>query len=185
MRVSKVISIIVYILIAVVLLGVVGLFIGYLSNGQKSFYIQSGSNKIYKDQETFEFSETEYNIFYVKNSLGFTDEQASDMDYSVKVVLCPTKFAEQDFTSYIVDDHSYSLVELDITDYFDILQEGDRFLFKLNSSLTLNLLLGNYHNVATIENLPQIDLYSDTYLSLVVFNNADDSVIKMGIVRGI
>ena len=185
MRVSKVFSIIVYILIAVVLLGVVGVIVGYLNNGQKSFYLQSGADKIYKDQETFEFSENDYNVFYVKNSLSFSDEQSRNINYSVKVVLNTETFAEHDFTSYIVDEHSYSLVELDLTEYFDIFKEENRFLFKLNTSLTLNQLLADSHNGATIENLPQIDLYSDTYLTLVVTNNADDTVIKMGIIRGV
>ena len=185
MRVSKLISIIVYVCIALVLLSVIGIFIAYFNNGQKSFYVQLGSEKFYNDCE-LTCSSNEYKVFYVKNSLSVSDEQSAEIDYSVKVVSNVTFFKEQGFDSYKVADNLFSLEELDVTEFFDICIEENRFLFKLADDLTLTKILAKKHDVAesSIIDVPELDLLSKPYLTLIVSNNADEASINFGLIRG-
>lgn len=184
MKLEKVVKVVVSIAVILVLLAVVGVFVGYLNNGQKSFYLQSGSEKIYKDVDSFEFSSTEYNVFYVKSVLSLFDEKSSEVDYTVKVVLNPAVFASKGYKSYVVDDHICSISAIDLTEFFDLERDGNRFLFKIDTQVTLSSLLTRYHQAESILDVPDVDLYSATYLTLIVTNNADDTSIKLGIVGG-
>ncbi len=186
MKLSKVLIFLFYIVLVVVLVGGAVVFVAYLNNGQKSFYLQSGSEKIYNDQETFEFSATDYNVFYVKNSLSFTEEQASDIDYSVKVFLNPITFSKYGFDKYDISNLSYTLEAIDVTAYFDIKIEEHIFMIRLNQDLSLTKILFDYHKCFPWE-APSIsfDLYSDNFMTLQVTNNSDGTSVSLGIIKEI
>lgn len=185
MRVSKIISIILYICVALALLSVIGIFIAYLNNGQKSFYVQLGTDKIYNDC-VLPCATGEYKVFYVKNSLSVTDEQSSDIDYSVKVVLDVALLKEQGFDSYKVEDNLFSLEEVDVTEFFDVRVEDNRFLFKLAEDLTLSKILAKKHDVSesAIIDVPGLDLFIKPFMILTVINNTDGTCINFGLLRG-
>ena len=182
MKLSKIILIVCYVVIIAFVLGVFGVFVGFVNNGQKSFYLQYGETQLYNDVEHYEFNHNTYYYFNVKNSLGFTDEQINGIDYSIKVVLDPTKLLSHGYTSYICDDHFYSFSEeIDCTDYFIVNQEGNSFVFRLASELTLSTILENYHSSSALSEVPDVELYSDNYFVLIVTNNADNTTICLGI----
>ena len=183
MKLSKLFTIIVYLVVVAIVFGVVGMFVVYLNNGQKSFYLQNGSNKIYTDNEQYHFVLDDYNVFYVKNSLGLTNQQEQDIDYTVQVVLNPSALANYGYVSYKDGDNLLSIVELELTDCFELIQDGNRFLLRLDSETTLLSCLKHFHNSVSINECPEVDLYSDNFLTLVITNKADESSIRLGILR--
>lgn len=184
MKLSKVISIFICIALIAVVVAVAGVFVGYLNKGQKSFFLQNGDVQIYSDNDRYSFKENTYYYFDVKNSLGFTKEQVNNVDYSLKVVLSPATLISHGYNSYTYDNHLYTFSEeIDCTEYFIVNEEESSFVFRLAPNLTLRTILENYHDSTMLTDVPDVDLYSDNYFTLVVTNNADNSAISLGIIR--
>ena len=184
MKQSRVISIITSIVLIVVLLGVVGLLVGYMNKDGRSFYLENGNSQIYRDYDSYVFREDTCYVFDVKSSLGLTSEQVNSVDYSVKVVLNPSTLQSKGYQSYIVDEHFMTFnKEIDCTEFFILHSDSNRFLFRFMPDLTLEDLLTVYHDPSTVSSVPDVDLYSANYLTLVVTNNLDNTSIRLGLVR--
>ena len=119
MKTKTIISIVVYAVLLVVVLGVVAFVFAYINNGQKNFYVQYGDEKISHKLENVELEKNATSLFYCKNVLGITDKQEQATNFTVRVQANSEALSEYDFTGFTLDGKTKDFFKgTDITNGF-------------------------------------------------------------------
>lgn len=174
--IKKLSGVITWIILAVILLGIVGLIFA-LSNGFKStpttFMLSCGKNLYGGEHNEIYINRRGEYEFKVVDPLSFTREEQT---LSVKVI--PKATDENNF-SYTVDGEEFNYVgEKDFTDTFDIVVYETSFIIVFPDDMRITSLLQKQYTGKAVEfiNFEQKDM---PYLTLAISNG--DSTIYLDI----
>ncbi len=177
MKTKTIVSVIVYGIIIVAILGVIALVLAFVNNGQKNFYVQYGNEKISYKAENVELPKNAVTLFYCKNVLGVTDEQAKANNFTVRVEPNQKLIADFDFT---VDGKTKGFYgNLDLTHGLTIAKGEGYFSVYLPEELTLHQLLQACYPDSTVSGVPDINLYEKDYLSIVVYSEEENATVTI------
>ena len=181
MKTKTIISIVVYAVLLVVVLGVVAFVFAYINNGQKNFYVQYGDEKISHKLENVELEKNATSLFYCKNVLGITDKQEQATNFTVRVQANSEALSEYDFTGFTLDGKTKDFFKgTDITNGFDIQLGEGHFTLYLPETLTLMSVLEKVYPDAEIAGVPEVDLYAKECLSLIVYCDQEKATVTIG-----
>lgn len=177
MKTKTIVSVIVYGIIIVAILGVIALVLAFVNNGQKNFYVQYGNEKISYKAENVELPKNATTLFYCKNVLGVTDEQAKANNFTVRIEPNQKLIADFDFT---VDGKTKGFYgNLDLTQGLTIAKGEGYFSVYLPEELTLHQLLQACYPDSTVSGVPAINLYEKDYLSIVVYSEEENATVTI------
>lgn len=177
MKTKTIVSVIVYGIIIVAILGVIALVLAFVNNGQKNFYVQYGNEKISYKAENVELPKNATTLFYCKNVLGVTDEQEKAKNFTVRVEPNQKLIADFDFT---VDGKTKGFYgNLDLTQGLTIAKGEGYFSVYLPEELTLHQLLQACYPDSTVSGVPAINLYEKDYLSIVVYSEEENATVTI------
>ena len=177
MKTKTIVSVIVSGIIIVAILGVIALVLAFVNNGQKNFYVQYGNEKISYKAENVELPKNAATLFYCKNVLGVTDEQAKANNFTVRIEPNQKLIADFDFT---VDGKTKGFYgNLDLTQGLTIAKGEGYFSVYLPEELTLHQLLQACYPDSTVSGVPDINLYEKDYLSIVVYSEEEKATVTI------
>jgi hypothetical protein len=176
-KTSAAITAIVYISLLAVAVGVIVLVLAFVNNGQKNFYVQYGNEKISYKAENVELPKNATTLFYCKNVLGVTDEQAKANNFTVRIEPNQKLIADFDFT---VDGKTKGFYgNLDLTQGLTIVKGEGYFSVYLPEELTLHQLLQACYPDSMVSGVPDINLYEKDYLSIVVYSEEENATVTI------
>ena len=165
-RASNVISYILFILIAIGLIGFLAYYTGGFTGSFKTFSVECDGKEISTSASGFETTVEKPLVVKVKYNF---DSKASG--YSVKVV--PNALAGKDF-DFVLDGDVYSYqAEKDLTDGFNIEYEEKSFTLTPKGNLT-QIIQANYPN-KVVEDCVQYG-YKDMFTLVITSYNGESSV---------
>lgn len=181
MKTKTIISVVVYGIIIVIILGVIALVIAFVNNGQKNFYVQYGDEKISHKIENVELPKNATSLFYCKNVLGLSDKQEKAKNFTVLVAANEKAFADHDFSGYTVDGKAKDFFRgTELTKGMDIQICDGYFMLYLPDALTLQSVLEKVYPDSTVKGVPEINLYEKDYLQLVVYSEEEKATVTIG-----
>ena len=172
-------KVIVFLLIALVLVGAIGIILKFTNNGTtafKTFYVEvNGKICIDKTQISLPLGE---NMRFETKYIFASNKAENHKGYSVKVV--PNKTEKTKF-DYTVDGNSYEFTsQTDFTAGFDIVKDETGFTLK-NDGLTVEKVLQKMYSGQTVEfNYEALDM-SNAYFNLIVSSYNGDSSVCIGL----
>ncbi len=173
-KTGKFVSVIVWILIVLFLLGVVGIIFLFTNGGNedfKTFYLVYDGKMILSADSRMELDVGKEHRFDVKYTFDVGREEP--LDYSVKIAA--NTDVSFDFT---VDGEQYNWRgEKDVTDVFDLVKEETHFTLNLPAEMTLKTVLGNLHE-GTAGELDEtlMDTLKEEYLFTLVVSSYNEKV---------
>lgn len=177
MKTKTIVSVIVYGIIIVAILGVIALVLAFVNNGQKNFYVQYGNEKISYKAENVELPKNATTLFYCKNVLGLSDKQEKATNFTVRIEPNQKLIADFDFT---VDGKTKGFYgNLDLTQGLTIAKGEGYFSVYLPEELTLHQLLQACYPDSTVSGVPDINLYEKDYLSIVVYSEEEKATVTI------
>lgn len=181
MKTKTIVSVIVYGIIIVAILGVIALVLAFVNNGQKNFYVQYGNEKISRKTENVELPKNATSLFYCKNVLGLSDKQEKAKNFTVKIQANAETLADYDFSGFIVDGKNKDFFRAtDLTKGFDISIADGCFSLSLPETLTMQQVLEKVYSGAVVEGVPEINLYAKDYLFIVVYSEEENTTVMIG-----
>lgn len=176
-KTSAAVSVIVYIVLLAVVVGVIALVYAFINNGQKNFYVQYGNEKISHKTENVELPKNATSLFYCRNILGVTDETEKAKNFTVRVEPNRELIPDFDFT---VDGKIKGFYgNLDLTKGFSLAKGDGYFALYLPDTLTLQTVLQATYGESVVEGVPELDLYEKEYLSIVVYSEEEDATVTI------
>ncbi|MDE6472077.1 MAG: hypothetical protein K2L52_03535 [Clostridia bacterium] len=164
---SKVIT---WVLVAIVLLGVVGMLYSFIGNGQRNFYIRYGSEVMPTSTDNLAFEKDACNVIYCGTLTG------QKVEYTVTIALDTSNMSN---TSFKLNDSSadfkYDLYGYDCTALFNVEVFDDYFVFFIPKDLTLTKILQNKYSQDTITDVVDVDLWEKDYFVLTVTDKVERS----------
>lgn len=181
MKTKTIISIVVYGIIVVAILGVIALVLAFVNNGQKNFYVQYGNEKISRKITNVELPKNATTLFYCKNVLGVTDKQETAKNFTVKIQANAETLSEYDFSGFVVDGKNKDFFRAtELTKGFNISVYNGCFSLFLPETLTLQTVLEKVYSGQSVEGVPDINLYEKDFLSIVVFSEEENATVIIG-----
>lgn len=169
-------KIFIWILIALLFIGIVGVvffFTNGFSTSFKTFYVVCNDMVYMTSDETMDIVPGEdyrFDIHYL-----FNDGGKKALGYNIKVVSNTNESSAFDF---IGDGETYSYVSgLDLTAGFDIQKFEDYFVLKASNELSD--ILKSVYEVGTIDNVPTAVNSDSEYFMLVVTSEDEKAVVNI------
>lgn len=172
-------KIIAFVLIALLLVGAIGMILKFTNNGTtefKTFYVEV-DGKIYTDNAQISLPLGKGTRFETKYIFA-SNKAEKHKGYNVKIV--PNK-TEQTMFDYTVDGNSYEFTsQTDFTAGFDIVKNETGFTIK-NDGLTVEKVLQNVYAGQVVEfDSLALDM-STPYFNLIVSSYNEESSVRFGL----